>query len=144
MECAPGDEVQAKLRSLRPGRQDRYAVVVGTPRHKGKIESGIGYVKGNALKGLQALTGPTRRGAAKLYQTATGPDALPALPSPGGTARGVFPFSRRHPISKLGLGPRLQGTRTFHSCPHRLQRYFVSVTTGSLSFGAIFFRPLNW
>jgi hypothetical protein len=36
-----------------------------------------------------------------------------------------------------------QVTRTFHSCPHPLHRYFVSVASGSLPVAAIFFRFLN-
>jgi hypothetical protein len=46
-------ELNPKLRSF----ADHYGLAIlptrpRTPRHKGKIESGIGYVKGNALKGL--------------------------------------------------------------------------------------------
>jgi transposase len=46
-------EPNPKLRSF----ADHYGLAIlptrpRTPRHKGKIESGIGYVKGNALKGL--------------------------------------------------------------------------------------------
>jgi transposase len=46
-------ELNPKLRAF----ADHYGLAVlptrpRTPRHKGKIESGIGYVKGNALKGL--------------------------------------------------------------------------------------------
>jgi transposase len=46
-------ELNPKLRSF----ADHYGLALlptrpRTPRHKGKIESGIGYVKGNALKGL--------------------------------------------------------------------------------------------
>jgi len=46
-------KLNPKLRAF----ADHYGLAVlptrpGTPRHKGKIESGIGYVKGNALKGL--------------------------------------------------------------------------------------------
>jgi hypothetical protein len=46
-------ELNPKLRAF----ADHYGLAIlptrpRTPRHKGKIESGIGYVKGNALKGL--------------------------------------------------------------------------------------------
>src|SRR5262249_1995231 len=37
----------------------------------------------------------------------------------------------------------LPGTRTFHSCPHDLQRYFVSTAASWSSVGSTFFRPLK-
>jgi hypothetical protein len=49
--------------------------------------------------------------------------------------RGLARHSRRE------VDPQV--TRTFHSCPHPLHQYFVSVASGSRTVAAIFFRLLN-
>jgi Integrase core domain len=124
-------ELNPKLRSF----ADHYGLAVlptkpRTPRHKGKIESGVGYVKGNALKGhifdsLQAenqhllhwettvadarLHGTIRQQVGQVFAAVEQPELLP-LP----TTRFAFFHEARRMVHRDG---HVEVARAYYSVP---------------------------